>query len=228
MTHGDIITKFLIEYDKMTTTSSYPSLTEYEIQTVLDKAYITIIANKLTGNNPRKALFESDGKAIDDIRPLIVTQSTERSKTQPSNIASNEIVYNTPTEPKWMYYAQSMLEVKNTIIPVQLVSHQDSQNFKNSDINMPWMTNPVVYIEGTDESLHVLYDSLKYEDSDIHDLICTYIKRPAKFVDNSNETPFELNDNVAEEVINMAIIMSAEIVESQRLNTKSSLNSVES
>jgi len=194
----------------------------------LDKAYITIIANKLTGNNPRKALFESDGKAIDDIRPLIVTQSTERSEEQPSNIASNEIVYNTPSDPEWMYYAQSMLEVKETIIPVQLVSHQDSQNFKNSDINMPWMTNPVVYIEGTNKSLHVLYDSLKYNDSDIRNLICTYIKRPAKFVDNSNETPFELNDNVAEEVINMAIIMSAEIVESQRLNTKSSLNSVES
>nr|DAH27610.1 MAG TPA: hypothetical protein [Bacteriophage sp.] len=33
---------------------------------------------------------------------------------------------------------------------------------------------------------------------------------------------------MAQEVINMAIIMSAEIVESQRLSTKTSINNIES
>lgn len=70
MTHNDIYTKFMIEYDKANITSSYPSLTEYEIATILDKAYLAIIAQKLTGNNTRKASFESDTKAIEDIRPL--------------------------------------------------------------------------------------------------------------------------------------------------------------
>ena len=70
MTHNDIYTKFMIEYDKASITSSYPSLTDYEIATVLDKAYLALIAQKLTGNNTRKASFESDTKAIEDIRPL--------------------------------------------------------------------------------------------------------------------------------------------------------------
>ena len=71
MTHADIITKFLIEYDKANITSSYPSLTDYEIATVLDKAYLALLAQKITGNNPRQVGFEADVKAIEDMRPLI-------------------------------------------------------------------------------------------------------------------------------------------------------------
>jgi hypothetical protein len=71
MTHGDIKTKFLIEYDKANITSSYPSLTDYEIATILDKAYLALIAQKLTGNNLRQMGFEDDIKAIEDIQQLI-------------------------------------------------------------------------------------------------------------------------------------------------------------
>ena len=55
----------------MTTTSSYPSLTDYEILTILDKAYLAVVSNKFTGNNTRKVGFEGDNKAIEDIRALI-------------------------------------------------------------------------------------------------------------------------------------------------------------
>lgn len=48
MTHSDIYTKFMIEYDKANITSSYPSLTKYEIATILDKAYLALIAQKYT------------------------------------------------------------------------------------------------------------------------------------------------------------------------------------
>ena len=71
MTHSDIYTKFMIEYDKANITSSYPSLTKYEVATILDKAYLALIAQKLTGNNTRRAGFESDIKALEDLRPLI-------------------------------------------------------------------------------------------------------------------------------------------------------------
>ena len=67
MTHSDIYTKFMIEYDKANITSSYPSLTKYEVATILDKAYLALIAQKYTGNNPRKSAFESDTKATEDL-----------------------------------------------------------------------------------------------------------------------------------------------------------------
>lgn len=69
-THNDIYTKFLIEYDKDGEATSYPSLTEYEIATFLDKAYNALIAQKVTGNNYRRAGLESDLKSIADLGPL--------------------------------------------------------------------------------------------------------------------------------------------------------------
>ena len=74
MTYADIKKKFLIEYDKANVTSSYPSLTDYEIATILDKAYLALIAEKVTGNNPRRQVFEGDVKAISDLQKLITTQ----------------------------------------------------------------------------------------------------------------------------------------------------------
>ena len=79
MKHSDIYTKFMIEYDKANVTSSYPSLTNYEIATILDKAYLALIAQKLTGNNVRKVSFEGDIKAIEDTRPFCVHRHTSRS-----------------------------------------------------------------------------------------------------------------------------------------------------
>ena len=73
MTYADIEKKFLIEYDKANVTSSYPSLTDYEIATILDKAYLALIAEKVTGNNPRRQVFEGDVKAISDLQKLIKT-----------------------------------------------------------------------------------------------------------------------------------------------------------
>ena len=194
MTHSDIKIKFLIEYDKMTTTSSYPSLTDYEIATVLDKAYNAVIANKLTGNNPRRVAFEGDVHL--------------------------------------MYYLQSCVNIKGNKVNTHLISHQDAQRFEETDTNKPWISTPVLYLEN--HFIYLLFDSFKYNYNDVNDLECTFIKKPKPFVlpglqcDFEDTTYFELNDNVAQEVINMAIIMSAEIVESQRLSTKTSINSFES
>lgn len=240
MTHSDIKTKFLIEYDKMNTTSSYPSLTDYEIATVLDKAYLATIANKLTGNNPRKTGFESDNKAIEDIRPLITTRALSKQRTiinLPQQLTTNDayctnmVKYDIPIK-EWMYFLQGLLAISNsdTRLRVQLASHEDAMNFMDTASNKPWVPIPTIYIEG--DEIRLLYDSFKYKQSQIGDLYCTYVKKPALFVKGDDcdfsKTEFELNDNVAQEVINLAIIMSAEIVESQRLSTKASISSFES
>lgn len=67
MTYADIYKKFLIEYDKDAATTSYPSLTTTEIVNTLNKAYLALIAQKLTGTNNRGVAFEGDVKAIEDI-----------------------------------------------------------------------------------------------------------------------------------------------------------------
>ena len=106
MTHKDIYTKFMIEYDKANVTSSYPSLTEYEVATLLDKAYLALIAQKLTGNNPRRAPFEADNKAIADIAPLI-KHTEQQLFTDGHEPAINIAQYRLPDD--FLYYVSSAL-----------------------------------------------------------------------------------------------------------------------
>ena len=130
MTHNDIYTKFLIEYDKANVTSSYPQLTEYEIATVLDKAYNALIAQKVTGNNYRRMPFEADIKAISDLQPLVVSEDYGRPFSDNQYI-KNQLDFNLPDD--FLYYVGSRLSAKltstdhkqNTVSPIDTPSEYD-------------------------------------------------------------------------------------------------------
>lgn len=238
MTHADIFTKFMIEYDKANITSSYPSLTDYEIATVLDKAYLALIAQKFTGNNARKAAFESDAKAIEDVRPLV-----QRCKIDPEEdgiyTATNEYVYKMPTN--MLYYIDAYIDMYNNNKGVDneqhlgqsvvLMPHQIAQKYRATSTNLPWIKEPIASIEG--DYFYILIDQYQYNKSKGSlELTMIYLRKPSKFI-NSDGTidktsTFELDDSMAEELINLAILMSLEIVESARLKSKSELISLES
>ena len=109
MTHKDIYTKFMIEYDKANVTSSYPSLTEYEVATLLDKAYLALIAQKLTGNNQRRMPFEGDNKAIADIEPLIAHADPTLFDNKHAP-AINITQFKLPSD--YLYFLQTFLNYK--------------------------------------------------------------------------------------------------------------------
>jgi len=252
MTHKDIYTKFLIEYDKANVTSSYPSLTEYEIATVLDKAYNALIAQKVTGNNVRRVPFEADVKAISDITPLIL--KLDRIFVEETDIFATN-VKKTELPSSFLYYVSANLighmgsysaydQLEERRMPVQLVDHQTASKFLSSTSNMPWIKIPVGYIEGN--MFYVVYDPLskyKFEEGEI-----TYIRQPNKFVKDIEEGAqdisffecpqdasdtlkrkyeFECNSTVAEELVSLAISFALENVESPRLNTKLNMRGLE-
>lgn len=246
MTHSDIYTKFMIEYDKANITSSYPSLTRYEVATILDKAYLALIAQKLTGNNQRKAAFESDIKALEDLRPLIKDQNLQTSGKSDIT-ASNCMQYKLPD--KYLYFISAFVKTKSSISSiddntstshliqsVSLISHEAAQNFVATSDNLPWMENPVCYIQS--DKINVLYDQYAYNNNTgSFDMVLTFVYEPNKFATGKGysdsdydfgDTKFELNDTMAEELINLAIIMSTEITESSRLTTKINTRPLES
>lgn len=228
MEHGDVKKKFLIEYDKASVTSSYPSLTDYEIATLLDKAYLALIAQKVTGNNPRQSGFESDNKEISDIQPLVITRAIEQSGR--SVYAENDVVYDQPID--MLYFVQAKMNVGYNIqsavvynfVEVIQVAHELAVKYMCTTHNKPWVEVPVCYME--DNKVIVLVDPVLHTPNT---LMLTYVKEPEKFVDhNFDTTKFELSDSMAEELINLAIIFAAETVESQRLSTKVNIRPLES
>lgn len=251
MTHKDIYTKFMIEYDKANVASSYPSLTEYEIATILDKAYNALIAQKFTGNNPRRSSFESDNKSISDLQPLIKTDVCTGSLDSANSFSAN-------LPDGFLYYISSCIEYTISkeskpmdelavrIINVKLVDHNTANKFLISPTNLPWVKTPVCYIEGN--KITVIYDPMMQDlETDVY---ITFIKKPntfvkenltgkntyLTFVENKDENgkvivpkgyEFECNDTVAEELISLAVTFALENVESQRLNTKLNMRGLE-
>ena len=221
MTHDEIYTKFLIEYDKANVTSSYPSLTEYEVFTLLDKAYLALISRKLTGNNTRNIPFEYDTKSIEDLRKLIDT--SELTKDNREGLMSNEYCYEMGSK-KIMYFLEGVVKYSNSKKDnAILINHKIAQKFKSTTSNIPWIKTPVIYLEN--DLVHLFIDEYKYHNAP--KLYATYIKQPKMFIGNPKDTDFELSDTVAEELVNLAIVFALENVESSRLQTKLSTLPIE-
>lgn len=223
MTYKDIHKKYMIEYDKENVTSSYPSLTTYEIATILDKAYLALIAQKLTGNQQRVP-FEGDIKAIEDVRNLIASKKISKSNT--TLPIDNAVIYKLSDI---LYFLTALVLIDGKLVTTNLVNHEIAKHFMRTATNRPWIKNSVCYIEG--DNLIVLYDD--YSHKNVGDLQLTYIKQPDKFVDHIagktfDDTQFALNDTMVEELISLAIIMSLETVESPRLQTKLNTKALES
>ena len=216
MTHKDIYTKFMIEYDKANLTSSYPSLTEYEVATVLDKAYNALIAQKITGNNYRRSTLESDIKSTADLEPLI-----RRKKMTAKTLRDLNVMYADQPE-NMLYYIEALLYTNGITLnkdtkdanqsydpydgitlrtmPTQLVTHKAAEKFIVSSSNLPWVKNPVCYLENNKiffvydpinkPLLHALQTPVTPDDEDnpyidggqYGDFEIVYIKTPNKFV----------------------------------------------
>ena len=219
MTHENIFEKFMIEYDKANITSSYPSLTDYEIATILDKAYLALIAQKVTGTNFRKAPFEIDAKSIEDIQQLIKRSNLSHGNALAT--AKNEYVFKLPTD--FLYFVNGEVKINKDCYNSSITTHNIAAGYKVTANNLPWINEPIVYMEN--KKVHVLIDAYKYPAPSV-EYNMQYVKAPSKFVDDERHTVkpkntvFELNDSMAEELINLAIIMSLEIVESTRLDNK--------
>ena len=232
MTHADIYEKFMIEYDKENVTTSYPSLTEYEIATLLDKAYLALIAQKFTGNNMRRVPFEGDEKAVEDLQPLVTDLSIEFYQSNANyknykiaNLRTNDMIY----------IIHAFVAYNDKFEQAMQIQSKYMYKFTDTINNKPWSRSAMYCVQGNKIVLIKSELGKQFDISGGHlNFIYTYIKQPQKFADKhillSQQTniQFELSDSMAEELINLALVMSTEIVESPRMQTKAQLRGLES
>ena len=242
MTHADIYEKFMIEYDKENVTTSYPSLTDYEIATLLDKAYLALIAQKFTGNNTRRMPFEGDEKAVEDLQQLVTYLHEDFHGS--ANVATNLFHAISFDKDKMLYVVNVFLVDKSkpqnepieTQIQAKQVTSLHFNKFLSGIDNKPWTKHPVYCI--TDKSI-MIADGSEFRAKaggygQFTSAIVEYIKMPKKFADKDKpiqdqiNVEFELSDTMAEELINLALVMTMETVESPRVQTKAQLRGLES
>lgn len=189
MTHKDIYMKLTVEYNKLTENNSL-SLTEYDAAVALDKAYNSIIAQKMTGNNIRRSMFESDIKSISDLSPLISTKKIDIANAD--TVAKNVKQGDLPTDFLYFINASSLAAIDDTPmdetperrIDFRLIDHETAKRFFASVYNAPWIKIPVCYMENG--KLYIVYDLYDYNNSIsmVNKADITYIKKPNTFVKN--------------------------------------------
>lgn len=340
----------MIEYDKANVTSSYPSLTDYETATILDKAYNALISQKFTGNNPRGVAFEGDIKSMQDLSPLITTKRLFLDQTENGSFSDEvdvEIAQGMPDikvktnksdnifpqsrkhdivkskngvfvskefrmrsmpdnmrrailPEDLMYFvsAATIVDISKSawwmneesnphksineeptndvikpmdnkdedykdnkykslrMIPIKLVTHQMAEQFFATANNIPWVKEPVGYMQ--DGKLFIIADPVVgladtwFTEESVNPnsvngdagmdeggnmvygeyAAVTYIKQPTPFIKKDGsvdfESNFELSNTMADELVTLAVTFALENVESPRLNTQSQMKGLES
>ena len=238
MTYNDIYKKFLIEYDKADVSSSYPSLTNEEIAAILNKAMYALIAQKVTGNNPRKVALDMDSKAMSDIAPLIKYFNTNYLTSSDSEslvTANNELLFKFGDTGTPRYLLDGIIEYNDSNKEVvNLTTSLISDKFKETIHNKPWIKQPIMYIQSSnsndgDKVIHVLVDSRHIDKENLNpQLYIRGVYMPSEFTVNQNSDEiFLLSDTVCEELINLAVIFACRNVQDPRLTTVVQTKSLE-
>lgn len=238
MTYNDIYKKFLIEYDKADVSSSYPSLTNEEIAAILNKAMYALIAQKVTGNNPRKVALDMDSKAMSDIAPLIKYFDTNYLTSGDSEslvTANNELLFKFGDTGTPRYLLDGIIKYNDSDKEVvNLTTSLISDKFKETIHNKPWIKQPIMYIQSSnsndgDEVIHVFVDSRHINKENLNpQLYIRGVYMPSEFEVNQNSNEiFLLSDTVCEELINLAVIFACRNVQDPRLTTVVQTKSLE-
>lgn len=234
MTYKDVYKKFMIEYDKADISSSYPSLTIYEVATLLDKAMLALIAQKVTGNNPRRQTLDLDMKGVSDLQTLI--RRKEATNFNKDNDYSNKYSCDIIDTGDILYITHIYLEVYvkpndlryRRLEEVHIIPQMYSYKFEESSTNKPWIKHPVCYIADNTINMFIGKDMENIVSNNVY---IDYIMRPDLFVDKlfeTGDTTFILSDTMCEELINLAIIFACRTVGDPRISTEMQTKSLES
>lgn len=224
MTRDQLHIAFKIAMDKNSKSIAFggcPAFLPDEIDYWLNQGLYQEINTKFTGNNAMKIAFEGSVKRTHDLESLIKTRNIAATKETNTNVCYVDKLFNDER----MFFVDAALNFGSNKANVKLVTHADAQKFKMTHSNNPWIDIPVGTIH--DNRLNVYYDNVSMK-ADSYTIDITYVKVP-KMV---NETyPSAAEDELPEymwyEIVNRAVELALEDIESRRVQTKTQLNQLD-
>ena len=243
MLTSDIHKAFKVIMDKNAEAVSFggcPAFLPEEIDLFLNQAYIEIICNKYTGQNSLNIAFEGSVKRIQDLEGLVKTDKDQSivSETDTNRLYLSNLLNGSDNR---MFFVGAVLhwtqktdisgsstnwtagkerKVRATTV---MIDHSVANRFLETYSNKPWIETPVATIE--DNTLWVYIDTVNMKGPYTVDI--TYVKYPDKIDHNTPNVEInEVPDRILYEVINRAVVLALENIESKRSETKLNINNL--
>lgn len=223
MTRDQLHIAFKIAMDKNSKSVAFggcPAFLPEEIDYWLNQALYQEINTKFTGNNTLKTAFEGSTKRMHDLEGLIRTDNVLATK----DINTNRCRVTNLYSGKRMFFVDAVLNFGNQSANVVLVSHEVAKKFRQTHDNNPWIETPVCTVE--DNTLYIYYDPISML-SNTYSVDITYIKEPTKIEDLPPAGMDEIPEYMQFEMVNRAVELALEDIESRRVQTKSQLNQLD-
>lgn len=228
MTRDELHIAFKIEMDKNSQSVAYggcPAFLPEEVDYWLNKGYYDVLTTKFSGQNSTETAFEGSVKRIADLERLVKTDSSiPVNLTEGTNklVLANLLNRNEDNSGR-MFFIDAVLHWGDKQAIVELVSHEIARNFTKTYNNNPWIEKPVATIQ--DNSLVIYVDPIEMTGSYTVDI--TYVKHPTLITDLPSETGLtEVPEYVQNEIVNKAVQLALDNIESQRVQIKSQLNTL--
>lgn len=233
MTVEEMHIAFKLKFDKLDL-FEYPNLEPEAIDFLLNQAQIRMIKNRYQGNNLYREGFEGTQKRVDDLRTLV--------KSSKQTTITNFVLDDEATTPSFRIYEGAVpsdyyflirhtVEVVKTGLPNKVktpkqIQHDDLSQYLDDPFDGPKYRQPLSMMAGT--KLQVVTDNT----FSIGSIYFTYIRKPLEMsidaTDVNTPTGFtnvcELPEQIHQEIVDLAVELALENVESPRLQTTKLIN----
>lgn len=232
MTRDELHIAFKIEMDKNAQSIAYggcPAFLPEEVDYWLNKGYYDVITTKFTGQTTTETAFEGSVKRISDLERLVATDKNISVTLQDNTncVKLDNLLNRDDSHTGRLFFIQAILhwskDGKNYSSIVDLIDHETSKRYVMTYNNNPWIDKPVATIENN--SLLIYVDPIEMTGTFTIDI--TYVKHPTLINNLPSDTGLtEVPEPVQNEIVNKAVQLALDNIESQRIQTKSQLNTL--
>lgn len=236
MTRDQLHIAFKIAMDKNSKSVAFggcPAFLPEEIDYWLNLAMFNVVSTKFTGHNTLQQAFEGSVKRTQDLERLVVTDTGLNIVSEASNnrLTFENLLNNSTTNNGRMFFIEAVLNwstnstdiiKRPTAATVRLVEHETAKRFLETYNNKPWIDTPVATIQ--DNTLFIYVDRVTMPAPFKLDL--TYVKYPTKVEDLPAAGMTEIPEYMQYEIVDKAVSLALEDIESRRVETKTQLNTV--
>ena len=230
MTIQEMHIAFKLKFDKLDLLE-YPNIEPEAIDFLLNQSQLRLLKTKYQPNNNYKVGFEGSQKRIDDLRTLVKSASQDSLTSYLMDDDTNVRIYEATLPTDYFYMVKLRVKVEKAGVGTAIksprqVQHDDISVFISDPFDGPKYRNPLamfagtkvqIVTDGTFQVTKVFFDYLK-KPLDLS-IDATGVNTPTGYT-NVSEFP----EQVHQEIVDYAVEMSLENIESPRFQSTQVVN----